>query len=48
MKLNIVAAVLGGLLVPLAVGLVFPPAGLAVLGLELGAWGLLADDGTTA
>lgn len=46
MKLNVVATVLGGLLVSLAVGLVFPPAGLAVLGIELGAYGLLVDDGT--
>ena len=47
MKLHIVAAVLGGLLLSAAAALVFPPAGLAVLGLELGAWGLLADDGNT-
>lgn len=45
MRLNVVATVLGGLLLPLAAGLVFLPAGLAVLGLELGAWGLYADDG---
>lgn len=47
-KLNVVAAVTGGLLLSVAAALVFPPAGLAVLGIEIGVWGLFADDGTSA
>ena len=41
-----VCLVAGGGLVALGCGLLWPPVGLIVLGVELGAAGLLVDDGS--
>jgi hypothetical protein len=43
-NLNVVASLVGGALLAVGVGLVFPPAGLVVLGAELLGAGLLMDD----
>lgn len=44
-KLLVAATVIGGLLIALGAGLVFLPAGVIVLGLELTYAGLNVDDG---
>lgn len=45
-RLNVASLIVGGLAIAAGAALVFLPAGLVVLGVELAAVGLFVDDGT--